>query len=207
MRVFSFLLAFVVAGVLNAQTPDTKAVAAGLKMEDGIYAKFTVTQGEIMVKLEHVKAPLTVANFVGLVEGKIKNDAKPLGTPFYDGLKWHRVIYPFMIQGGDPQGNGMGGPGYKFKDEFHPDLKHNRAGVLSMANSGPGTNGSQFFITHKETPWLDGKHSVFGFVVSGQDVVDKTKQGDSIIKIEIVRVGSAAQKFDAAKIFADLSAK
>lgn len=207
MRVFSFLLAFVVAGVLNAQTPDTKALAAGLKMEDGIYAKFTVTQGEIMVKLEHVKAPLTVANFVGLVEGKIKNDAKPLGTPFYDGLKWHRVIYPFMIQGGDPQGNGMGGPGYKFKDEFHPDLKHNRAGVLSMANSGPGTNGSQFFITHKETPWLDGKHSVFGFVVSGQDVVDKTKQGDSIIKIEIVRVGSAAQKFDAAKIFADLSAK
>lgn len=207
MRVFSFLLAFVVAGVLNAQTPDTKALAAGLKMEDGIYAKFTVTQGEIMVKLEHVKAPLTVANFVGLVEGKIKNDAKPLGTPFYDGLKWHRVIYPFMIQGGDPQGNGMGGPGYKFKDEFHPDLKHNRAGVLSMANSGVGTNGSQFFITHKETPWLDGKHSVFGFVVSGQDVVDKTKQGDSIIKIEIIRVGSAAKKFDAAKIFADLSAK
>lgn len=207
MRVFSFLLAFVVAGVLNAQTPDTKALAAGLKMEDGIYAKFTVTQGEIMVKLEHVKAPLTVANFVGLVEGKIKNDAKPLGTPFYDGLKWHRVIYPFMIQGGDPQGNGMGGPGYKFKDEFHPDLKHNRAGVLSMANSGVGTNGSQFFITHKETPWLDGKHSVFGFVVSGQDVVDKTKQGDTIIKIEIIRVGSAAKKFDAAKIFTELSAK
>jgi len=207
MRVFSFLLAFVVAGVLNAQTPDTKAVAAGLKMEDGIYAKFTVTQGEIMVKLEHVKAPLTVANFVGLVEGKIKNDAKPLGTPFYDGLKWHRVIYPFMIQGGDPQGNGMGGPGYKFKDEFHPDLKHNRAGVLSMANSGTATNGSQFFITHKETPWLDDKHSVFGFVVSGQDVVDKTKQGDTIIKIEIIRVGSAAKKFDAAKIFTELSAK
>jgi len=207
MRVFSFLLAFVVAGVLNAQTPDTKAVAAGLKMEDGIYAKFTVTQGEIMVKLEHVKAPLTVANFVGLVEGKIKNDAKPLGTPFYDGLKWHRVIYPFMIQGGDPQGNGMGGPGYKFKDEFHPDLMHNRAGVLSMANSGTATNGSQFFITHKETPWLDGKHSVFGFVVIGQDVVDKTKQGDTIIKIEIIRVGSAAKKFDAAKIFTELSAK
>lgn len=207
MRVFSFLLAFVVAGVLNAQTPDTKALAAGLKMEDGIYAKFTVTQGEIMVKLEHVKAPLTVANFVGLVEGKIKNDAKPLGTPFYDGLKWHRVIYPFMIQGGDPQGNGMGGPGYKFKDEFHPDLKHNRAGVLSMANSGTATNGSQFFITHKETPWLDDKHSVFGFVVSGQDVVDKTKQGDTIIKIEIIRVGSAAKKFDAAKIFTELSAK
>lgn len=207
MRVFSFLMAFVLTGLVNAQTPDTKAVAAGLKMEDGIYAKFTVTQGEIMVKLEHVKAPLTVANFVGLVEGKIKNDAKPLGTPFYDGLKWHRVIYPFMIQGGDPQGNGMGGPGYKFKDEFHPDLMHNRAGVLSMANSGTATNGSQFFITHKETPWLDGKHSVFGFVVSGQDVVDKTKQGDTIIKIEIIRVGSAAKKFDAAKIFTELSAK
>lgn len=202
MRIFVLLFAMLSAGIAFSQAPVTQT-----PKEDGLYARITVTQGEIMIKLEHEKVPMTVANFVGLAEGKIKNDAKPLGTPYYDGLKWHRVIYPFMIQGGDPQGNGMGGPGYKFKDEFHPDLKHNRAGVLSMANSGAATNGSQFFITHKDTPWLDNKHSVFGYVISGQDVVDKTKQGDEIKKVEILRIGKSAKAFDAAKTFETLRVK
>lgn len=203
MRITAIVAALFSALPLAAQVP-VKTVEP---TEDGLYARITATKGEILLKLEYQKVPLTVANFVGLAEGKIKNDAKPLGTPFYDGLKWHRVIYPFMIQGGDPQGNGMGGPGYKFRDEIHPDLKHDRAGTLSMANAGPATNGSQFFITHKETPWLDGKHAVFGYVVSGQDVVDATQQGDAIIKVEIIRVGKEAKNFDAAKVFEELRKK
>jgi peptidylprolyl isomerase len=203
MKLATFFFAILSAGALSAQVP-VKSVEP---TEDGLYARITVSKGEILLKLEHQKAPLTVANFVGLAEGKIKNDAKPAGTPYYDGLKWHRVIYPFMIQGGDPAGNGQGGPGYKFRDEIHPDLKHNRAGTLSMANAGPATNGSQFFITHKETPWLDGKHAVFGYVVSGQDVVDGTQQGDTIIKVEIIRVGKEAKSFNAAKTFEELRNK
>jgi peptidyl-prolyl cis-trans isomerase A (cyclophilin A) len=203
MKLATFFFAILSAGALSAQVP-VKSVEP---TEDGLYARITVSKGEILLKLEHQKAPLTVANFVGLAEGKIKNDAKPAGTPYYDGLKWHRVIYPFMIQGGDPAGNGQGGPGYKFRDEIHPDLKHNRAGTLSMANAGPATNGSQFFITHKETPWLDGKHAVFGYVVSGQDVVDGTQQGDTIIKVEIIRVGKEAKSFNAAKTFEELKSK
>lgn len=202
VRLFALLLAFLTVGTAFAQeAKKAKPAKPKLPKEDGMYAQIMTTQGEILLKLEFQKVPLTVANFVGLAEGKIKNEGKALGTPYYDGLKWHRVIYPFMIQGGDPAGTGSGGPGYKFKDEFHPDLKHDRAGILSMANAGPGTNGSQFFITHKETPWLDNKHSVFGSVISGQDVVDKTKQGDEIISIKIFRVGKEAKKFDAAKVF------
>ncbi len=170
-------------------------------LPDGLYAKITTTKGKILVKLTPEKTPLTVANFVGLAEGKIENTAKKAGEPYFDGLTFHRVIPNFMIQGGDPTGTGAGGPGYAFKDEFDPSLKHDRAGVLSMANAGPGTNGSQFFITHKETPWLNGKHSVFGFVVEGQSVVDLIEQNDVMKTVEIIRVGKEAEKFDAAKVF------
>ncbi len=176
-------------------------------MQEGIYAKFTTPRGAITARLEHEKTPLTVANFVGLAEGKIKNTAKASEEPYYDGLKFHRVIADFMIQGGDPTGSGAGGPGYKFPDEIHPDLSHDGKGILSMANAGPGTNGSQFFITHNETPWLDGKHTVFGKVVEGHDVVDQIQQGDTMDKVEILREGEAAQAWDAAQVFADMMAK
>ncbi|XLS28098.1 peptidylprolyl isomerase [Flavobacteriaceae bacterium M23B6Z8] len=170
-------------------------------MQDGIYAKFVTGKGDILVKLTHDKTPGTVGNFVGLAEGKIKNTVKSEGEPFYNGLTFHRVIADFMIQGGCPQGTGAGGPGYKFDDEFHPELRHKGPGVLSMANAGPGTNGSQFFITHVETSWLNDKHTVFGFVEEGQDVVDNIAQGDKIEAVEIVRQGSEAQGWDAVAHF------
>jgi FKBP-type peptidyl-prolyl cis-trans isomerase len=170
-------------------------------MEDGIYANIKTNKGEITLKLEFEKTPLTTANFIALAEGKMKNKRKDLGTPYYDGIKFHRVIADFMIQGGCPDGNGMGDPGYKFADEFHPDLKHDKGGILSMANSGPGTNGSQFFITHKETPWLDGKHSVFGNVTEGMDVVNSIAQDDIMESVTISRIGSKAKSFDAVKVF------
>ena len=170
-------------------------------MQDGIYAKFNTAKGSILVKLTHDKTPGTVGNFVGLAEGQLENKAKPMGAPFYNGLKFHRVIPDFMIQGGCPQGQGTGGPGYQFDDEFHPELKHDKPGVLSMANSGPGSNGSQFFITHVPTTWLDGKHTVFGHVVEGQDVVDAVAGNDSLDSIEIVRVGTEAEKWNAIEAF------
>ena len=170
-------------------------------LEDGMYAKINTTKGDILIQLEYEKTPLTVANFVGLAEGKIKNDKKETGTPYYDGLKFHRVIADFMVQGGCPDGTGSGSPGYSFADEFHPDLKHDKGGVLSMANSGPTTNGSQFFITHKETPWLDGKHSVFGHVVEGMDIVNAIAQDDVMNSVTIIREGSAAKSFDAKNVF------
>lgn len=170
-------------------------------MQNGIYAKFYTSKGDILVKLTHDKTPGTVGNFVGLAEGNLENTAKPQGKPYYDGLTFHRVIADFMIQGGCPEGTGVGGPGYQFDDEFHPELKHNGPGVLSMANAGPGTNGSQFFITHVDTAWLDNKHTVFGFVESGQDVVDTIAQGDVIEKLEIIRVSEEAQKWNAIEAF------
>ena len=170
-------------------------------MQDGLYAKFNTSKGSILVNLEFKKTPGTVGNFVALAEGNLENSAKPQGTPYYDGLKFHRVIPDFMIQGGCPQGTGTGNPGYKFDDEIHPDLKHDGPGVLSMANAGPGTNGSQFFITHIATDWLDGKHTVFGKVVEGQDVVDTVAQGDVIESLEIVKVGGAAESFNAIEAF------
>lgn len=174
-------------------------------MNDGLYAKFHTPKGEILAELEFEKVPGTVGNFVGLAEGNLENQAIPQGKPYYDGLKFHRVIPDFMIQGGDPKGTGVGGPGYQFEDEIHPDLKHDRPGILSMANAGPGTNGSQFFITHTETPWLDGKHTVFGRVVEGQEVVDQIKVDDRIEKLEIIREGEAANSFNAVEAFRQLN--
>jgi peptidyl-prolyl cis-trans isomerase A (cyclophilin A) len=170
-------------------------------MQDGIYAKFNTSKGSILVKLTHDLTPGTVGNFVGLAEGNLENSVKPQGNKYYDGLKFHRVIPDFMIQGGCPLGTGTGDAGYKFDDEFHPSLKHDKPGVLSMANAGPGTNGSQFFITHVATPWLDGKHSVFGHVVEGQDVVDAVAQGDTLESLEIIRVGAEAENWNAIEAF------
>ncbi|MBT8262840.1 MAG: peptidylprolyl isomerase [Bacteroidia bacterium] len=170
-------------------------------MQDGIYANISTEKGTIKIKLTHDKTPGTVGNFVALAEGNLENEAKPQGTPYYDGLKFHRVIPDFMIQGGDPNGTGAGGPGYNFDDEFHPELRHTGPGVLSMANAGPGTNGSQFFITHVETPWLDNKHTVFGYVVEGQDVVDSVAQGDTMQKVEIERIGDDARNWNAVEAF------
>jgi len=171
----------------------------GTKLNDGMYAKITTNKGDIMINLFYDKTPLTVANFICLAEGLTPESKKP----FYDGLKFHRVIDDFMIQGGCPLGNGTGDPGYKFADEFHPELKHDGPGILSMANSGPNTNGSQFFITHKETPWLDGKHSVFGKVSNetSQNVINSIVQDDIIQKVTIIREGSVAKKFNALEIF------
>ena len=169
--------------------------------EDGIYAEFNTSKGKILCMLEFEKTPMTVANFVGLAEGDFKVGDSVYDKPFYNGLKFHRVIKDFMIQGGDPQGTGQGGPGYKFPDEIVSDLKHSGPGILSMANSGPATNGSQFFITHKETPWLNGKHTVFGHVVEGQEIVDAIQQDDIMNTVTILRVGSKAQSFNASKVF------
>lgn len=170
-------------------------------MTNGLYAKFNTTKGDIIVNLEFEKTPGTVGNFVALTEGNLENTARPQGKPYYDGLKFHRVIADFMVQGGCPMGTGTGNPGYSFNDEFHPELKHNKPGILSMANSGPATNGSQFFITHVETPWLDNKHTVFGNVIEGQDIVDAIQQNDTLTSIEIVRVGENAEKFNAIEAF------
>ena len=183
--------------------------------EPGIYAKLETSKGDIYGKLSYELAPLTVANFVGLAEGKIPNSFRVEGQPYFDSLVFHRVIPSFMIQGGDPSGSGSGGPGYKFKNETTNLLKHDKPGVFSMANSGPNTNGSQFFITHKATPWLDGGYNIFGHVIKGQDVVDaignvprnrmdRPEDPIFIIHVEIIRVGNDAQNFDALKTFNEL---
>ena len=201
----------------SAQTTKKQAIkkgnaittkkAASAPSEQGIFAEIETSKGKIAIQLEYQKTPITVANFIALSEGTnpFVTDEKLKGKPFFNGLKFHRVIADFMIQGGDPQGNGSGGPGYSFKDEF-TDAKFDRAGILAMANSGPKTNGSQFFITHKDTPWLNGKHTIFGYVTNGQDVVNAIKQDDLINKITIVRKGDAAKKFDAVKTFTDYMA-
>ena len=187
------LLVFIMSFItLSGESGMAKA-----KLKDGLYAQFNTTKGEIVCALEFTKTPLTVANFTGLAEGvkELGGGAKMKGDKFYDGLKFHRVIADFMIQGGCPLGSGTGGPGYTFPDEIDPSLTHSGPGILSMANAGPGTNGSQFFITHVATPHLDGKHTVFGHVVSGQEVVNKIATGDVINSIEIIRVGAAAEAF------------
>ncbi len=164
------LLATLLLGltIANASATDTGS------MQD-IRIILTTNKGPIEATLLASKTPVTVANYLNLAK-----------RGYYNGLSFHRVIPDFMIQGGDPEGSGRGGPGYRFEDECKPELKHDRPGIFSMANAGPGTNGSQFFITHVPTPWLDGKHTVFGSVTKGQDVVNAIKQGDKIEKIEIL---------------------
>lgn len=170
-------------------------------LPDGLYAEISTTRGTILVSLAEEEAPMTVANFVGLAEGSLGRPlqgsfpASGSGEPYFNGLTFHRVIDDFMIQTGDPTGTGSGGPGYRFPDEFSPELRHSGPGTLSMANSGANTNGSQFFITHVATPWLDDKHSVFGQVVDGQKVVDGIEQGDTIKEIKILRVGNDLQNY------------
>lgn len=199
MRILKLLLLAVVFTACKSTYKD---------LDNGLYADIQTNRGGIIVKLTPELTPLTVANFVSLAEGtnpKVSDSLK--GKKYYDGIKFHRVVKDFMIQGGDPAGTGAGGPGYQFFDEFPRDsignliLKHNDAGILSMANLGPKTNGSQFFITHKETPWLDGKHTVFGKVVTGQGVVDSIAENDTIKKIKIVRKGRVAKRFDAPEVF------
>ena len=200
---YSMILAF--STLLSAPLGTAQAADDPKKnLADGLYAKIDTARGTILLRLFYEKTPLTAANFVGLAEGQLPayrgGKALPL-KKFYDGLTFHRVIPNFMVQGGDPQGDGRGGPGYRFADEFVASLKHDRPGILSMANAGPQTNGSQFFITRVPTPWLDGKHTVFGEVIRGQDVIEATRQGDKIQTVTIERVGKAASEFDAVAIF------
>jgi FKBP-type peptidyl-prolyl cis-trans isomerase len=191
--------------VAGAQTKDKNKAKMEKdfleKQADGMYAHINTNKGDIFLMLEMKKTPMTVANFVGLAEGKIANNKKAAGVPFYDGLKFHRVIPNFMIQGGCPLGTGSGDPGYKFEDEIDSTLKHVGPGILSMANSGPATNGSQFFITHVKTDWLDGKHTVFGHVVVGQEVVNQIAGNDTIVSVTILRKGAEAKAFDAPAVF------
>lgn len=191
----------------EGMTTETPAAAPAneWKNQPGLYAEIVTAKGNIVISLEYQKVPVTVANFVGLAEGKIDNTAKPKGTPFYDGLTFHRCIHtpqPFMIQGGDPQGTGQGGPGYAFGDEFDYSLKFSQVGLLAMANAGPATNGSQFFITETQTPWLDYKHSIFGKVVEGYPLVSQINNGEVMSKVNIVRVGKDAEAFDAVAVWA-----
>ncbi|AOZ98453.1 MULTISPECIES: peptidylprolyl isomerase [Flavobacterium] len=206
MKFRILFLAFFALLTVQAQETSKKAVkkTAAVK-EEGIFATINTTKGAIVLQLEFEKTPVTVANFISLAQGKNEfvTDSKLKGKPFFDGLKFHRVISDFMIQGGDPQGTGAGGTGYSFKDEFIPELKFDKGGILAMANSGPKTNGSQFFITHKDTPWLNGKHTIFGHVVEGMDVVNKIAQDDIIKNIIIIQKGALAKKFKAEKVFAN----
>jgi len=189
----------------NETSPAAPADSA---LGNGLFARISTDRGDIVVQLEFQKTPLTVCNFVALAEGKMNVTN---GKPYYDGLTFHRVIsrangddQDFMIQGGDPQGTGSGGPGYRFPDEIVPSLKHDKPGILSMANAGPGTNGSQFFITIVPTPWLDGKHTIFGHVVEGQDIVNNSiRKGDKIKKISIIRNGASANQFKADQVMFD----
>jgi peptidylprolyl isomerase len=183
-------LAFLALGL----TLGMMACAPQPDLSDGLFARIRTNRGTITIRLEYQKAPMTVCNFVGLAEGSI-NDLG--GTPFYDGLTFHSVVPDFVAQGGDPLGDGTGGPGFDIPDEFHPDLRHSAAGIVAMANQLPNTNGSQFYITFKATPWLDGRYSVFGRVIHGIEVLAKLKAGDTIRSIRIIRVGQAASQFSA----------
>ena len=206
--------------ILFAITAMLTSCKSGMDLADGLYANIKTNKGDIVVKLEYEKTPVTVANFVSLAEGKspfVSEEYK--GKKYYDGLTFHRVMKDFMIQTGDPLGVGRGGPGYRFKDEFNDSLTHDKAGMLSMANGGPGTNGSQFFITHVPYPSLNGRHSVFGEVVAGFEVVDSianvkvAQPGNkpltevSMKTVEIIRNGKEAKNFDAVKVMTDYFAE
>ncbi|NLP58394.1 peptidylprolyl isomerase [Lutibacter sp. B1] len=202
MRIYKFIILIFSITIISCKS--TKYT----DLDDGLYADMETNKGTILLKLEFEKTPVTVANFVSLAKGTNKHVTDSLnGIPYYNGVVFHRVIKGFMIQGGDRTATGEGDPGYKFIDEFPKDkdgkllLKHDKAGILSMANGGPATNGSQFFITQNEAPWLDGKHTVFGNVVKGQAVVDSIIQNDTIKKVEIIKVGKAAKGFNAVKVF------
>ena len=193
-----YILIFLIVSITSS------CVSTHPDLNDGLYAQLETNKGDILIDLTFKETPVTVANFVSLSEGKNKDvDDQFKNKKYYDGLIFHRVIENFMIQGGDPTGTGRGGPGYNFKDEFSENLLHDGPGILSMANSGPKTNGSQFFITHKETPWLNGKHTVFGKVVKGQEIVDSIEQNDTIKSVTIIRNGRDAKRFNAPKIFSN----
>lgn len=205
-------LSFAQASKKKSATKSTTTTVAADISNDGIFAEFDTAKGAIEVKLDYKNTPVTVANFISLAEGNNPQVAEKFkGKPFFNGLKFHRVIsklngdaQDFMIQGGDPNGDGSGDPGYKFKDEF-TDAKFDKVGILAMANSGPKTNGSQFFITIAPTPWLTGKHTIFGYVTStkSQDVVNSMLKDDLIKTITIKRVGADAKSFNAVKVFGD----
>lgn len=197
-----FIVVLAVLFAFSCNTADTGNQDVSVKgLNDGLYAKVQTDKGDILLFLDHKNAPLSVANFVGLAEGSIENTFRGKGEPFFDGLTFHRVVDNFVIQGGDPMGNGSGGPGYSFRNEISPNITHSRTGTLAMANSGPNTNGSQWYITHRPTPELDGNYNVFGFVVTGMDVVNDIVVGDKMNKVEIIRKGSEAQDFDAPAVF------
>ena len=213
MNKTSLLAATALLAVACGATPEIRVNNQEIKVGDGLYALFETSRGDILVQLEMEKAPITVANFVALAEGNHPKAPSKKGVPFYDGLIFHRVIPQFMIQGGDPDGQGSGGPGYQFADEFHPSLRHSVPGILSMANSGPGTNGSQFFITEAATTWLNDRHSIFGKVVSGMEKVTEIANAERdprdmpktpiTMNVKIIRQGKAAKDFDAPKVFTE----
>lgn len=211
-KIISILAATVLLASCSVKIPNSMSKEQYNSLKDGLYAQMETSKGNMTIELFEEDAPLTVANFVGLAEGTKENKAKPLGTPYYDGIIFHRVIKDFMIQGGDPDGKGTGGPGYDFEDEFFSDRKHDTKGVLSMANAGPGTNGSQFFITEVATPWLDGRHTVFGKVIEGLEVVDtianvekgaqdRPKEDIVMNKVTIIKKGDKYKNYDGGKAF------
>ncbi len=210
-----FLGLFAALFLASCGSNKTTVNGENVELQPGIYAKIATTQGDILFQFYTENAPMTSANFIALAEGNHPQvSEKYAGKPYFDGLIFHRVIPRFMIQGGDPEGKGTGGPGYQFPQEIHEDLRHDTAGIVAMANSGPNTNGSQFYITHNATPQLDGSYNVFGKVVEGQDVVkaigdvdrsrnDKPKTDVVMEKVEIIRVGKEAKAWDAPQHFTE----